>query len=102
MTGAKVLDLVRLFANMPTEDFLARLVKSKAAGASTMMPTAGIETGPEAISKTPVSLPGVVGTDVSEAVVGKGKGEKEVSRWALLKKSSFKEAERLCELSCFW
>lgn len=76
MIGPKVLELVKLFANMPTEDFLDHLIKSKAAGASTVLLIIGIESGPEAVSKDPVSPSNVVDVGVSEVVVGKGKEKK--------------------------
>lgn len=76
MAGPELLELVKLFANMPTEEFFARIVKSKAAGASTIVHGVGIESGPEAVSKSVVPLPDVIGPDVSEMVSIKDRDKK--------------------------
>lgn len=76
MSGPPLLNLVGSFAAMPTEEFLALLVKSKAAGASTMIPSIGVESGPEVVSKELVSPSVAVGTGVSEAAAAKDRDKK--------------------------
>lgn len=76
VTGPALLELVKLYANMPTEEFLALLVKSKAAGASTVIPSVKLESGPEAISKSLVSPSSVIEVDAVGTAVVKDKERK--------------------------
>lgn len=61
---------------MPTEEFLALFVKSKAAGASTVIPSVGVESGPEVVSKELVPLSTIAGTGASEAAAAKDRDKK--------------------------
>lgn len=63
--------MVNLFANMPIDNFLARLIKSKSVGASTAMPSIGVESGPEMISKSLAPHSTVAGISASDTTIVK-------------------------------
>lgn len=76
VVGPKLLELVKLFANIPTEEFLARLVESKVAGASTVMLSIGVESGPKIVLKSLVPHSGVVGIGAIETNVMKDRDKR--------------------------
>lgn len=51
LAGPELRKIADTFVNMPTEEFLARLVKSRAPGASIVIVRDSDEKGPEAVSK---------------------------------------------------
>lgn len=68
--------MVEIFADMPTKEFLALLVKSKAAGASTALPSVGVESGPEVASRSLVACTTVTGVGASETTLVKEREKK--------------------------
>lgn len=69
MVGLELQRAVDLFIKMPTEEFLARLVKSKAAGASLVVVGDSEEKGPEAISRSIPVVSDAIGVGNSESAV---------------------------------
>lgn len=61
MIGLELRKIFGYFAAMPTEELLARLVKSKAPGASVVVVSDAIETGSEAASRSVLLTSEVVG-----------------------------------------
>lgn len=74
--SAECKKLVKLFANMPTDEFLVYLIKSKAAEASTMMPSVGLESGLKVVSKNLTLHSGVVSIGASNTSVMKDQEKK--------------------------
>lgn len=69
MVGPDLRKLSKEFADMPIEEFLARLVRSMAPGASVMVVGITEEKGPEVDSKSALPVSGVAGGGHSETTV---------------------------------
>lgn len=77
VVGPELRRLLKLFVGIPTEEFLAKLVKSRAHGASTIVIDEAVELGPEVVSQNVPPSSEVVAVGNSESnVVLKEKDKK--------------------------
>lgn len=63
----------KYFAEMPTEEFLTRFMRSRAAGASMVVISDVVEKGPEAASKSALTAPEALGVTSPDSTIVLGK-----------------------------